>query len=331
MPLVTRKENDLSNITLDHVTGEYPIDCNGEYVVLYGKDLWIFKTNGAFVAHRPDIANPFKVAFLKGNHLLISGGKNAYHLISLADGSTVWNIQQKKREGQTSNFAVSRSGLFAYDYYYWLDKSFLVQLDLQSGKKEEFAITEGLRSTWGIICDENDIPCLLQCQTDGDRDRYICHQGVLCHNQSLTGGENTWKYKWSTVDKVRPAGFLNNVDTIITDHLTIYNPVNQHSYPLISEKEREYLSKKPFLMFRKDLSQRYLTLVYQTANVVIDCWDRKVVACYTTVGYTLGCPVGNEYWVCIDRKIVRKPFPLIEKDIFAIKSMPSFFYKKGDG
>ena len=307
-----RKEYNVSNTALNQVTGEYWIACNKEYVALYGRDLWLFRTNGAFVWHRPDISYPFKVAFLEGNRLLVSGGKSAYHLISLVDGSSIWNIRQRKREGETSHFAFSHDGLFAYDYYYWINQSFLVKIDLENGKKEESVLTGGFRSTRGIICDENDTPCLLQCQTDMVEDSYVCQQGVFCPSLEKKSGESVWKYKWKTFDRIRPSGFLRDAETILTDHLTVWNPTKESSSPLMNEKDSEVLSKEYFLTYHQDPSQRYITLVYRTANVVVDCWENKIAACYATKTHILGCLVGDEYWICIANKIVRKAFPLME-------------------
>ena len=37
----------------DHVL----IATDGQYVILYGSKLWIFKTNGTFISCRPDLKN----------------------------------------------------------------------------------------------------------------------------------------------------------------------------------------------------------------------------------------------------------------------------------
>jgi hypothetical protein len=51
--------------------------------------------------------------------------------------------------------------------------------------------------------------------------------------------------------------------------------------------------------------------MYQTVNVIIDIPARKVAAQYAG-DLTRGCLIGNEYWICADGRICRKPFPTME-------------------
>ena len=61
-----------------------------------------------------------------------------------------------------------------------------------------------------------------------------------------------------------------------------------------------------------DLSKRYLCVMYRTANVIIDVSQRKVAAQYAA-NLERGCLIGNAYWLCVNDRICRKPFPKFEE------------------
>ena len=96
---------------------------------------------------------------------------------------------------------------------------------------------------------------------------------------------------------------------------------------LENETNWEYPEKHPCDCWM-DISKRYLCVKYQMGNVIIDISSRKVVAQYAA-NYKRGCLIGNEYWICVNDRICRKPFPAFE-DIPPVKSVinSDWYYSK---
>ena len=58
-------------------------------------------------------------------------------------------------------------------------------------------------------------------------------------------------------------------------------------------------------------TKKYLCVMYDNVNVVVDWETGKMVARY--VGhFKKGCLMDNEYWIFSDEGLRRMPFPLIE-------------------
>ena len=74
--------------------------------------------------------------------------------------------------------------------------------------------------------------------------------------------------------------FLGREDTILTKDLQIYKPHLGTLFSLVdSELPLENVGKEP-ANYRLDKQTNYLTLMYDTANIVVDCSSRKIIARY---------------------------------------------------
>ena len=46
--------------------------------------------------------------------------------------------------------------------------------------------------------------------------------------------------------------------------------------------------------------------------MIVDTKTRNIAAQYAAY-YMRGCLIGNEYWVCVEDRVIRKPFPAMEE------------------
>jgi len=169
-------------------------------------------------------------------------------------------------------------------------------------------------ATRGIFCDSDGVPCLLKTLSETIGGKNVNQSGVRIHDFDgiAPGGTTTWKAKWSFDGNRSSLCFLDGTDTVVTTDLHIYRPSTGSSIDLL---ENEFSWQRPERFPSDcwlDITNRYLCLKYQTANVIIDIHARKVVAQYAAE-YKRGCLVGNEYWICVNDRVCRKPFPAYEE------------------
>ena len=59
----------------------------GDYVVAFGKSLWVFRKDGSFVSKSKTIRWPGKIYFLPPDKIFVEGGADyQYHYVNLATG-----------------------------------------------------------------------------------------------------------------------------------------------------------------------------------------------------------------------------------------------------
>ena len=105
--------------------------------------------------------------------------------------------------------------------------------------------------------------------------------------------------------------FLGTKDAVITQDLQVYIPNTKEIYPLVGYEQKWGNPGRKPVDYRLDTSTNYLTLMYDTVNIVVDLSLRKMIARYTAA-CRFGAIIGNEYWVCTDEGVLKKPFPFIE-------------------
>lgn len=299
---------------LDDTKGVYWIYRNKSHVVLVGKKLWILKPDGTIVACRKDVSNVYKVAFLSGDRILTGGGKGAtYRLISLVDGKELWSIPHIKWTCSSDRFAISPDERFAFDFYWWNDKDYLVKIDIQKGCMESYVLKKGLRCTKDIICDDDGALYLLQVHYDETEEGRISQNGIRCEyvNDQANKGAYDWKYRWQHEGPTISETFLDSPDLILTEDLYVYSPKTKEKFFLL-ENDPDWTKPglgMPTCWF--DESKQYLSIMYDNVNVVVDWYERRMVARYA--GKTRkGCIINDEYWISSEEGIRRVPFPLIE-------------------
>ena len=299
---------------LEKIKGDFHIYSNGEYVVLLGAKLYIFKTDGSLVVCRNDLRHAGRITFLSGNRMLLCSSKTAFHMISLCDGCDIWTAPYTKIELNVAPMAVSYDERFAYTYDEWKGTHFISRIDLQMHEVVIHDMYMDAGSTMDIFCNDAGAPCLLKTRSETIGGKRFQQNGVRIHDfyDVSPGNTTTWETKWSFEDNRHALCFLGNTDTIVTTDLHIYKPSTGASYNLFESDTLFQCPDHPSSDCWLDTSGHYLCLKYRTANVIIDIHARKAVAQYAA-DCTRGCLVGNEYWICVGGRILRKPFPSFEE------------------
>ena len=299
---------------IDKIKGAFYVYSNGEYVVLPGTKLYIFKTDGSMVACRTDLRYAGRITFLSGNRMLLCSSKAVFHMIDLRDGSDIWTTPYLKNELNVHKLAVSPDEAFVYTYDGWKGCNFISRLDLQKLTVEDYDMHWDVGATTDILCDEEGIPCLLKTVQETIGGKLFCQNGVRIHDFDCVnpGSTNVWKTKWSFEFPRNALRYFDSTEKIITNDLCIYDTATGASVDLLENESTWEPPGNDLCDCWLDNSKHYLCLQYQTANAIIDIRARKVVAQYAA-DYKKGCLIGNEYWLCVGNKILRKPFPAFEE------------------
>lgn len=297
---------------IDRLQGNYNIYFNGRYIVLPGTKLYIFKPDGSCVACRKDLRYAGRITFLSEDRMLLSS-KSVVHMMDLQDGSDLWTLPFPKTEFNLEHFAVTPDEACAYTFDHWKGQLFLTRLDLNQQEIDTYDISYDVGVTRDIICDGEGVPCVLKTYRESIGGKVVTQNGVRIQDYDILyrGSSYYWKSKWQ-FDGTRCAEcFLGSTDRIVTSDLHIYEPSSGSEINLL-EKDSEW--QRPVISastYWTDIMDRYLCLSYPTGNVVIDMQGRRAAAQYTGA-YTRGCIVGEEYWICDNERICRKPFPATE-------------------
>lgn len=303
--------------------GDYRIYCDGNYVVLLGEKMYISAVDGKIIACRADVKNAFKALFLPNHRVFVDGGQHNYHLISLIDGTEIWSIPQSKRDFGANRLVCSSDFSVIYDFYWRKESCYFVSINLETATIDEYRLISQLRTTRDVICDHNDIPCVLQCHYSVIDNKRISENGVLYQYQDVLnkGSDYYWKYKWTLDAESISYAFLGDVDKVLTDDLYVVNLTSGEIYYLLENDPNWCAPTLGLLDCKMDSGGRYIILKYAMTIVVVDWPARRKIAQYAT-SRTDGCIVNNEFWVCSKDGLQRKPFPLIE-DVPPYK--PAFF------
>lgn len=318
---------------LDKLKGSFYIYSNGEYVVLPDTKLYILKTDGSLVACRSDLRYAGRITFLSGNRMLLCSSKAVFHMIDLHNGSDIWTAPYTKIELNAGELTVSSDEAYAYTYDEWKGRRFISRLDLQTHEVVIHDMYMDVGATRGIICDEEGIPCLLKTHIETIGGKRFNQNGVRIHDfyDVSPGNTSSWKTKWSFESTKSAVRFLDSTEKIVTNDLHIYEPSTGASFDLLeNETDWERPERSPADCWL-DQSKQYLCVQYQTANVIIDIGAGKVVAQYAA-DYKRGCLIGNEYWICVDDRIHRKPFPAFEEapPVKLVGGMEAFYSKHSE-
>ena len=305
----------MNKTDLEKLKGSFNIYSNGEYVVLPGTRLYIFKPDGTLVACRNDLRYAGRITFLSGSRMLLCSNKAVFHMIDLCTGRDLWTTPYVKHNLNVNALAISPDVSFAYTYDEYQGTNFISRLFLttQEHQVDVQDMYMDVGATRGICCDEAGVPCLLKTlrETIGGKD---VHQvGVRIHDFDgiAPGGTTAWKAK-RYFDHRSAISFGDSTDRILTDDLCIYDLTAETLTPLLNPRDYDQLPHQRICGCWFDSTGRYLCLKYQTGNVIVDIREQKIAARYAT-DYTQGCLVGGEYWICVNDRVYRKPFPAFEE------------------
>lgn len=300
---------------LDNIMGSFYIYSNGEYVVLSGTKLYIFNTDGTLVAHRNDLRDAGRITFLSGNRMLLCSNKAVFHMIDLCSGKDIWTTQYVKNSLNVNELAISLDESFAYTYDTYKGIDFISRVSLTTQEHEVIMhdMYMDVGATRGIICDADGIPCLLKTYSETIGGKHVNQNGVRIHDFDgiAPGSTNIWKTKW-TFENLTAISYWGSTDRILTNDLCIYDPSSNILTPLLDSESYAQLPQQRISRCWLDSTRRYLCLKYRTGNVIIDTQTRGIVAQYAAE-CAEGCLIGNEYWICVNDRVCRKPFPAFEE------------------
>ena len=251
-------------------------------------------------------------------------------MIDLCSGIDLWIAAYTKIQQNVAELAVSQDEAFAYTYDEWKGSHFISRLNLQTHEVDTYDMYMDAGATNGILCDQAGVPCMLKTLAETIGGELFQQNGVRIHDfcHLSPGNTTTWKAKWSFAGTKSAFRFLDSTDRIVTTDLHIYETSTGAAVDLLENETNWVRPEKHPCDCWLDTSKRYLCVKYQTVNVIIDIFARCVVAQYAAE-YTQGCLVGNEYWICVNDQICRKPFPALE-DAPAVKNTTNsdWYYSK---
>ena len=304
-------------IELLDLKGDYEINTINDYVVFVGPQLVIYKSDGTFVAVRQVLGTIRKSIFTNDNGILLDcSSKGVYSLISLLDGSEKLRISQPKSDYTCNRFVLSPDARYAYDRCDLRGKYYFVKIDLTLKTAHKYSIKNNFRCVSDLICTESGNPVFLEQHfetIEGSTEQRVSKNGIICAYTTALNSQCSFErmFQWEFSHPQISRYFLGREDTILTKDLQIYKPHLGTLFSLVdSELPLENVGKEP-ANYRLDKQTNYLTLMYDTANIVVDCSSRKIIARYAAQ-YRFGCIVGNEYWICADEGVRKMPFPIIE-------------------
>ena len=314
---------------IDQIKCNSYIYTNGSYVVIPSTKLHILKSDGSLVVSRKDLRNAGRITFLPDNKLLLCSSKAIVHMIDLLDGQDIWTTPFTKSNFNLVSFALSPDQSFAYAYGNNRQGSFISRINLHTQEVDSYTFDCDIGATQDILCDAEGVPCLLKTLSETIGGKHILQSGVRIHDFDSIAPFSTsnWKAKWSSESRSSSC-FFDRTDRILTSDLKIYHIYTGELFDLLENEDAWTPPSKATLGYWLDPNRQYLFILYQNANVVLDTKAKKVVAQYASS--RRGALVGNEYWVCSEDKVLRKPFPSFEEAL-SVKStvgMDWYFAKR---
>lgn len=308
---------------LEKIKGSFYVYSNGEYVVIPGTKLSIFRPDGSLVACRNDLRYAGGITFLSGNRMLLCSSKAVFHMIDLCSGNDIWTTPYVKSSLNINEWAISLDESFAYTYDEYKGINFISRVSLTT-QEHEVNVQDmymDVGATRGIICDADGVPCLLKTLSETIGGKHVNQNGVRIHDFDgiAPGSTTTWKTKWSFNNRTA-ISYWGSTDRILTNDLCIYDPSSNTLTPLLVPEAYTQLPHQRICDCWLDSTGRYLCLKYLKGNVIVDTQTRSIVAQYAAE-CTQGCLIGNEYWICVNDRVCRKPFPAFE-EIPPVKQVP---------
>ena len=296
------------------------IYCDGETVLLMGKKLWIFRTDGSFICKLDEVQNPYKAIFLPGHMALVDGIRsNAYHYISLKTGEIVWTSpKQGRRQQMEQQFASAQDAQIVFDIYYDQKGMFYIDKLVPSKRLHTtYAVQDTLRTSCGYYCDNSGVLRVLQrhlLETDDARyseERPFLY-GTLRLNFEGDVLRSEWEEQWTAAPLPRPCGFDDRY--ILYSNLTAIDRETGKWIDLLENDCRPRSMSTGAVTWRYDSENGYLTVsrLGTLITTIVDCKARKRIAQYERecpwVG-SLGCLISGKFWTGTTSGVMQLPFP----------------------
>lgn len=286
-------------------------------VMLSGKNPWLFRKDGSFVAKYKPIRNAYNMLFLPGNIAFLDGWMDqSYHFISLDTGELLWSYAQKgKRDFTPRIFSATADGKIVYYVYSIKNTLHVDQLVLSEKACTTYSIPLGMRATHHCYCDERGYLCMLQSflPPEDESSKSYGFFGILQWHPS--DPNPTWKYQW-----VEPTGSLDctvrtcNDEYALLGNLKVRCLKSGEVFDLLGNQTDMPSISGGYSVAAYDQERKLLTVRFtsSSSNVIIDCKERKIAAHYMPFSYhehVGGCLIGDEFWIGSDDGIVKRPFP----------------------
>ena len=286
-------------------------------VILSGKNPWLFRKDGSFVAKYNTIRKAYYMMFLPGNIAFLDGLLDeSYHFISLDTGELLWSHQKKgKRDFTPREFAATADGNILY-YVYSVKKILHVdRLVLSEKTCTTYSIPLSMRATHHCYCDDRGYLCMLQSfllPEDDENGKQLRFLGVL---QWHPDDQNpTWKYQWIEPTRTEDGSVVTcNDEYVLLGSLKVRNLKTGDTFFLLENQKVELPRLGSYTVQAYDKERDLLTIrfTWSCSNMIIDCRKRKIEAHYVPfdddrVG---GCLIGDEFWIGSDEGVSKRPFP----------------------
>ena len=302
----------------------------GEYVILSGKNPWIFRKDGTYIAKLKQIRNAYNMVFLSGNMVLMDGMVDLnYHYVSLETGEIIWSCPKKGRRYTKGDFAVSPDGKTVYFVYCENWKTLCVDhLEPEIKKCTTYQLPKipncGELPTH-CYCDNNkNLSLLMSGYVKDEREDGTDHSysfwGIM--EWSLQEQMPNWKYKTRSLDIQNPDGSrfhpqMCDENYVFSKTLTVLSLKTGEVFSLIENSPNIPMRNSWYVVRGYDANQQLLTVFFLSSfsSVIIDCTARRAAAHYVPISYGLsgGCLIDNEFWIGTDRGVIKRPFPHMDE------------------
>ena len=302
---------------MEYIQSHYihTVQYNGTYVVALGKDISILTNNGELVAHRKDLKNPYKAAFISDDIVIVECHKlREYVALSLHDGSDVFRINMPKFDLSSSEFYVSPDKRYVYDLAEVRCETVLIQIDIENRVSDVIELNIGLRVTLDLKADHRGVLCMLQTHQEmiGDKLVNLCGVRYEYFDTALgIGSSYYWQSKWQFEHPRQAIAFGDDTYSIITSDLMLYD-INQDILEPWGKSDDISVVPDYAPQVHKSFDGKYVVISGATQTLIIDIKRRQLVARYFTY-HRHGCIVDDAFWQPTDKGILKKDFPIIEK------------------
>lgn len=301
--------------TLESLGDIFQVIHCGHYVVLIGKYLWILRDNGDLIAHKKDIVNPAHTLYLSEDRLLVECGKQkVFILISLKTGAELLRVPMPNYDLMVCEFVLSPDKAYIYSIYERKGIYYFQQINTQDWTCSSFPLQQRNGALSDIICDANGVLCILESCYQMIGDNHISENGIryIRSDDIMPGSAFYWKSKWTLPFPHAAFRFILNAETILTNHLWLYNVSDGTTTNLLENETRWQLPPESLSDARFAYDGKYIILTYLRRNVVLDVQAKKVVAEYAA-DFKLGFLIGDKFWLPGDTGVKRKDFPAFEE------------------
>lgn len=295
---------------------------HGDYVVLSGKNPWIFRKDGTYIAKIKAIRNAYDMFFLPNNMVLMDGsGDRTYHYVSLETGEIQWSCPRKgRRYLLIGGITVSPDGKTIYSVYYEKEDHLCIDhIEPEKKKITTYRLPYARGLTLGYCNNDGHLFLLLmRYSSEEDKDGNEINHSEVGIFEWYPGAEGiAQKYRWHDVQALSRGICRFEDKYIFTYDLHAFNIETAEVVNLI-ENEPAIKPIRGGIVFRSFDPKSMILAIQFIANsswIEIDCTARKIISHYRPIshGLTCGKVIDGEYWIGTFEGIVKRPHPHVDE------------------